>query len=118
VNILEYVSEPVTFTREVNGTNVDLIVPEGFVKDLHFLTKEHLMLMLRVVGPDLNKVIDFFEDSEDEIFNIKTVDAVGGRVIKEDFILTDIYIDEGPNLSVDIDIEAPMVRLILDFIMK
>jgi len=66
----------------------------------------------------LNKVVDFFEDGEDEVFNIKTVDAVGGRVIKEDFILTDIYMDEGPNLSVDIDIEAPMVRLILDFLMK
>ena len=118
MNALEYVSEPVTFTREINGTKIDLIVPEGFVKDLHFLTDEHLMLMLRVVGPDLNKVIDFFEDAEDEVFNIRTVDAVGGRIIKEDFILTDIYMDEGPKLSVDIDIEAPMVRLILDFIMK
>ena len=115
---MKYVSEPITFTRKMNGNNVDLIIPEGFVKDLHFSTKEHLMLMLRVVGPDLNKVVDFFEDCEDEVFNIKTVDAVGGRVIKEDFILTDIYMDEGPNLSVDIDIEAPMVRLILDFLMK
>ena len=115
---MKYVSEPITFTRKMNGNNVDLIIPEGFVKDLHFSTKEHLMLMLRVVGPDLNKVVDFFEDGEDEVFNIKTVDAVGGRVIKEDFILTDIYMDEGPNLSVDIDIEAPMVRLILDFLMK
>ncbi len=116
--ILKYVSEPITFTREMNGTNTDLIIPEGFVKDLHFSTNEHLMLMLRIVGPDLAKVVDFFEDGEDEVFNIKTVDAVGGRVIKEDFILTDIYMDEGPKLSVDIDIEAPMVRLILDFLMK
>ena len=40
------------------------------------------------------------------------------RMIKEDFILTDIYMDEGPKLSVDIDIEPPMVRVILDFLMK
>jgi hypothetical protein len=115
---LEYVTEPITFTREINGTNIDLIVPEGFVKDLHFPTKEHLMLMLRVIGPDTNKVVDFFEDSDDQVFNIKTVSAVDGKEIKEDFILTDIYLDEGPTLSVDIDIEPPMVRVILDFLMR
>jgi len=114
---LEYVSEPITFTRKIDGTTKDLIVPEGFVKDLHFTNKEHLMLMLRVVGPDTNKVVDFFEDTEDEIFNINTVTAVEGK-IQEDYILTDIYLDEGPSLSVDIDIEAPMVRVILDFLMK
>lgn len=114
---MEYVSEPITFTREINGTGIDLIIPEPFVKDLHFSTKEHLMLILRVVGPDTNKVVDFFEDSEDEIFNIKTVEA-GGKVINEDFILTDLYLDEGPNLSVDIDIEPPIVRVILDFLTK
>jgi hypothetical protein len=117
VNILKYVSEPITFTREINGTDVDLIVPEPFIKDLHFTTKEHLMLILRVVGPDTNKVVDFFEDGEDEIFKIKTVEA-GGMVVNEDFILTDLYLDEGPNLSVDIDIEPPMVRVILDFLTK
>jgi hypothetical protein len=114
---LEYVSKPITFTRKINGTTKDLRVPEGFVKDLHFSTKEHLMLMLRVVGPDTNKVVDFFEDGEDEIFNINTVTAVNGK-IQEDFILTDIYLDEGPRLSVDIDIEPPLVRVILDFLMK
>ena len=96
----------------------DLIVPEGFVKDFHFSTEEHLMLILRVVGPDTNKVVDFFEDGEDKVFNIQTVSAVGGREINDDFILTDLYLDEGPNLSVDIDIEPPMVRVILDFLMK
>jgi len=114
---LEYVSEPITFTRKIDGTTKDLIVPEGFVKDLHFSTKEHLMLILRVVGPDTNKVVDFFEDGEDEIFNIKTVTAVDGE-LHEDFILTDMYLDEGPKLSVDIDIKPPMVRVILDFLMK
>lgn len=97
---------------------MDLIVPEGFVKDFHFLTDKHLMVMLRVIGPDTGKVIDFFEDGEDEVFNIKTVETQEGRMIKEDFILTDIYMDEGPKLSVDIDIEPPLVRVILDFIMK
>jgi hypothetical protein len=115
---LTYVSEPVTFSREIKGSIMDLIVPEGFVKDFHFLTNKHLMVMLRVIGPDTGKVIDFFEDGEDEVFNIKTVETQEGRMIKEDFILTDIYMDEGPKLSVDIDIEPPLVRVILDFIMK
>jgi hypothetical protein len=114
---LEYVTEPITFTREIDGTNIDLIVPEGFVKDLHFPTKDHLMMMLRIVGPDTNKVVDFFEDGEDNVFNIETVSGVYGK-IKENFILTDIYLDEGPSLSVDIDIEPPMVRVILDFLKK
>jgi hypothetical protein len=118
VNTLEYVSKPITFTKEIEGTNIDLIVPEGFVKDLHFSTKEHFMLMLRVVGPDMNKVVDFFEDGEDEIYNIKTFDVVGDKEINDDFILTDSYIDEGPTLGVDIDIEPAMIRLILDFLKK
>ena len=95
----------------------DLIVPEGFVKDFHFSTEEHLMVMLRVVGPDTNKVVDFFENGEDEIYNIKTL-TVEGKEIDKKFILTDLYLDEGPKLSVDIDIEPPMVRLILDFLLK
>ncbi len=118
MNILEYVSKPITFTKEVNGTIIDLTVPEGFVKDLHFSTKEHLMLILRVVGPDMNKVVDFFEDGEDEIYNIRTYDIVGDKEINEDYILTDIYMDEGPTLGVDIDIEPAMIRLILDFLKK
>jgi len=114
---MDYVSKPITFIRKINGTITDLIVPEVFVKDLHFPTKEHLMLMLRVVGPDTNKVVEFFEDGEDEIFHIHTVTADDTK-IQDDYILTDIYLDEGPRLSVDIDIEAPMVRVILDFLMK
>ncbi len=115
---MEYVSEPVTFSKENQGSINDLIVPEGFVKDFHFSTEEHLMVMLRVVGPDTNKVIDFFEDGEDEVYNIKTVDTSEGKEIDTKFILTDLYLDEGPNLSVDIDIEPPMVRVILDFLLK
>ena len=118
MNILQYVSESIIFTKEIDGRNIDLTVPEGFVKDLHFSTSEHFMLMLRVVGPDMNKVVDFFEDGEDEIYNIRTFDAVEDKEINDDFILTDIYMDEGPNLGVDIDIEPAMIRLILDFLKK
>jgi hypothetical protein len=118
VNTLEYVSKPITFTKEIDGKIIDLTVPEGFVKDLHFSTEKHMMLMLRVVGPDMNKVVDFFEDGEDEIYNIRTFDAVGNKEINDDFILTDIYMDEGPTLGVDIDIEPAMTRWILDFLKK
>ncbi len=114
---MENLIKPITFIRKIDGTITDLIVPEVFVKDLHFPTKTHLMLMLRVVGPDTNKVVDFFENGEDEIFHIHTVMA-DGKKIQDDFILTDIYLDEGPKLSVDIDIEAPLIRVILDFLMK
>lgn len=114
---MEYVSKSLIFSREIQGSINDLIVPEGFVKDFHFSTEEHLMVMLRVVGPDTNKVIDFFEDGEDEVYNIKT-ETVEGLEIDKNFILTDLYLDDGPNLSVDIDIEPPMVRVILDFFFK
>ena len=118
MNDLEYVSEPIIFTREIEGRIIDLTIPEGFVKDLHFSTNEHFMLMLRVVGPDMHKVVDFFEDGEDEIYNIRTFDAVENKEINDDFILTDLYMDEGPTLGVDIDIEPAMIRLILDFLKK
>jgi hypothetical protein len=114
---LAVVKEPIIFSREINGLNVDLIIPELFVKDLHFTTPEHMMLMIRVTGPDTSKVMDFFEDAEDEIFNIETVES-NDREINGKFILTDSYVDEGPQLSVDIDIEPEIVRVILDFIAK
>ena len=115
---LAYISEPITFSKEIEGLPKDLIVPEGFVKDFHFSTEKHLMVIMRIVGPDTNKVVDFFENGEDNVYNIQTVSALDGREINDDFILTDLYLDEGPNLSVDIDIEPPMVRVILDFLMK
>jgi len=115
---LAVVKEPIIFSREINGLNVDLIIPEVFVKDLHFTTPEHMMLMIRVTGPDTGKVMDFFEDAEDEVFNIETVESKDEREINGKYILTDSYIDEGPQLSVDIDIEPEMVRVILDFIAK
>ena len=115
---LAYISEPITFSKEIEGLTKDLIVPEGFVKDFHFSTEEHLMVIMRVVGPDTSKVVDFFENGEDEVYNIQTVSALDGREINDDFILTDLYLDEGPKLSVDIDIESPMVRVILDLLLK
>jgi hypothetical protein len=115
---LPVVTEPIIFSREINGANVDLIIPEIFVKDLHFSTPEHFMLMIRITGPDTTKVMDYFEDAEDEVFNVETVESENNREINGKFILTDSYIDEGPQLSVDIDIEPEMVRIILDFLEK
>lgn len=115
---MKYVSEPIAFSRKINGADMDLIIPEVFVMDFHFSTEEHLMVMLRVTGPDTDKVSDFFEDGEDEVYTINTIETSEGREVNDEFILTDMYMDEGPRLSVDIDIEPPMVRLILDFIIK
>ncbi len=113
---LAVVNEPVSFGRVVNGSIIDLIVPEVFVKDVHFTTPEHLMLMIRVTGPDSGKLKNYFEDSEDEIFEINTLLSENNQKISGKYILTDSYMDEGPQLSVDIDIEPETVRVILDFI--
>ncbi len=109
------VSAPITFIKELEDPIRDLTVPEEFVKDFHFSTDEHLMIMLRVTGPDLAKVRDFFEDSEKQVFNIKTIESTQEEQISDEFVLNSIYMDEGPPLSVDIDIEPAMVRAILDF---
>ncbi len=49
---LAYISEPITFSKEIEGLSKGLIVPEGFVKDFHFSTEEHLMSYCGVVGPE------------------------------------------------------------------
>ena len=108
------VSEAVTFIREVEGVETDLIIPSEFVKDFHFSTEEHLMIMLRVVGPDASKVVDFFEDSEEELFLINTT-AGDGEKVSDEFLLVSMYMDEGPAITVDIDTEPAMARVILDF---
>ncbi len=41
-----------------------------------------------------SKVIDFFENGEDDIYNIRTVSALDGREINDNFILTDLYLDK------------------------
>ncbi len=107
--------EPVTFSREIEGSMRDLIVPEEFIKDFHFSTDEHLMIMVRVTGGDAMRVRDFFEDTEGEIFTLKTVESNRGREISGKFVLDDMYMDEGPSLGVDITQEQAMVRIIMDF---
>ncbi|MBP2046653.1 hypothetical protein J2756_001907 [Methanobacterium aggregans] len=108
------VSEAVTFIKETDGIKTDLIIPREFVKDFHFSTEEHLMIMLRVVGPDTSKVVDFFESSEEELFIINTT-AGDGEKVSDEFLLVSMYMDEGPAITVDIDTEPAMVRVILDF---
>ncbi len=107
------VLEPITFTQEIEGKLYDLIVPKEFIRDIE-LRGEHLNIMLRVTGPDMGKINDFFEDNEEQVFKIKTTENTGEKISNK-FILTSAYIDEGPHLNIDIDIEPPSVRAILDF---
>lgn len=107
------VIESVSFTRKMEGSTRYLVVPKEFVKDFDY-SDQHVTMMLRVTGPDMDMASDFFEDTEDEIFTVETKDSEGDEVSGE-YKLSSSYIDEGPHLSVDIDIEPPMVRAILDF---
>jgi hypothetical protein len=107
------VLEPITFTQKADENTVDLIVPKEFIRDIDFRFR-HLMIYIRVTGPDTGKVTDFFEDKEGESFIIDTTENQGHK-ISDEFILSSAYLDEGPLLSVDIDTEPPMVRAILDF---
>jgi hypothetical protein len=118
VIILVGVLAPITFSREIEGSKSDLIVPEEFIKDFHFFGDENLMIMLRVIGTDTKKVRDFFQDSETHIIRISTIESIHKKKIAQEFILTSVYMDEGPPISVDIDSEPPMIRTILDFQMK
>ena len=108
------VLEPVTFSREIGGQMVDLVVPEEFIKDFHFTSDEHLMIIIRIIGGDAMKVRDFFEDTEGDVFRLQTVDA-NNQEMNDKFLLTDMHMDEGPSIRVDIDQEQALVRLILDF---
>jgi hypothetical protein len=107
----------ITFQKE--KTPEDLIVTEEFVKDLHFSSEDHLMIMLRVIETDTKKVKEFFEKSEKEIFLLETnhmsPDNAHGKQVSGKFELNSMYLDEGPSLSVDINQEISMVRTILDF---
>jgi hypothetical protein len=114
---LAEILEPITFELEIEGSKSDLIIPEEFIRDFHFATDQHLMIMIRVVGGDAIKVRDFFKDTEGEIFRLQTVDS-NNQKINGEFLLTDMHMDEGPPLGVDIDQEQAIVRLILDFKMK
>ncbi|MDP3067003.1 MAG: hypothetical protein Q8N08_09730 [Methanobacteriaceae archaeon] len=112
------VTAPVTFIRETKGQFKDLTVPEEFVKDFYFRSDKHLMVMLRVVGTDADKVKSFFNDSEDHVLTIETTESTHGKEIVQEMVLVSSYLDEGPSLNVDINQEIPMVRLILDFQLK
>ena len=114
---LANIIEPITFELNLEGTISDLIIPTEFIRDFYFRSDHHLMIMIRVVGKDAIKVRDFFEDTEGMAFKLKTVD-INSQKIDEEFLLTDMHMDEGPPLGVDIDQEQALVRLILDFSKK
>ena len=108
----------ITFKREIEGSLNEIKVPEEFIKDFHFTGDEHLMIMLRVMGSDSKKVNDFFIGSEMETFFLESENTQESDFITEtsgNFILSSMYLYEGPSLSVDINQEIPMVRTIMDF---
>ncbi|HSO25172.1 MAG TPA: hypothetical protein VLR54_00945 [Methanobacteriaceae archaeon] len=108
--------EYVTFIKKNKsaGELKQLIVPEEFVRDLHYSSPKHLMIMIRVMGRDSAMVRDYFNNSEGEIFSIETTKGCGIDEISGDFTLTSLYLDEGPSLSVDINQEPAMVRILMD----
>ncbi|MGB9980159.1 hypothetical protein [Methanobacterium sp.] len=108
------VLEPVTFSREIEGSMKDLIVPEEFVKDFRFISDTELIVVIRVRGPDIEKPLNFFEDSEGDKFTIKTIEN-NGNLLSSEFTLIDMESNEGPYLGVDIDIEPPDVKIVLEF---
>jgi len=111
---LAEVLEPVTFSREIEGSMNDLVVPEEFIKDFRFLSDEELIVVMRIKGPDLDKAVIFFEDRKGDKFTIKTTEN-DGKQISDEFTLIDMETDEGPHLGVDIDIEPPEVKIVLEF---
>jgi hypothetical protein len=111
---LAEVLEPVTFSREIEGTMRDLIVTEEFIRDVHSLSDKELIIVIRIMGPDIEKTVEFFEDSKGDTFTIKTTEN-SGKQISDEFTLIDIETDEGPHLGVDIDIEPPEVKIVLEF---
>lgn len=105
--------KPVTFIKKIDREEMDITIPEGFIRDFHFRSDQHLMIMIRVVGRDSIKVRDFFSDVEGQKFKLKTIND--DNKIEEEFLLIDMHMDEGKSVGVDIDQEQGMVRLILDF---
>ncbi|HEX3013453.1 MAG TPA: hypothetical protein VHO92_04160 [Methanobacterium sp.] len=108
------VIEPVTFSREIDGSMSDLVVPEEFVKDFRFISDTELIIVLRIKGPDIEKPINFFEDNKGDKFTIKTTEN-NGKQVSGEFTLIDMESSEGPYLGVDIDIEPPDVKMVLEF---
>lgn len=112
--ILENLPTTITFERE-NAESDVITIPKEFIKDFHHAHDNHLMVMLRIVGRDSKIVKNFLNEGENDIFTIKTTHDISEEEKSGKFILTSMYLDEGPSISVDIDQEIPMVRAILDF---
>ena len=108
------VLEPVTFSREIEGSMSDLIVPEEFVKDFRFLSDTELIIVMRIRGPDIEKPVNFFEDSKGNKFTIKTTES-GGKQVSDEFTLIDMESNEGPYPTADIDIEPQEIKMVLEF---
>jgi len=111
---LAEVSEPVTFSRKIEGSMSDLIVPNEFIRDFHFLSDKELTIIMQIWGPDLEKSLNFFNDGIGDEFTIKTVES-DGKQVSDKFTLIDMETDEGPHLWVDIDIEPPAVKIVVEF---
>lgn len=107
------VVEPITFTQNIDGDVKDLIIPMEFIRDIDWHGK-HLMIYVRVTGPDTWKITEFFEDRDGKVFTIDTTENQGNKITGK-FILTSVYMDDGPPISADIDVEPIMIRAILDF---
>ena len=108
------VLEPVTFSREIEGSVDDLVVPDEFVKDFRFISDTELIVVIRVEGPDIEKPLTYFEESKGSKFTIKTTED-NGKQISDEFILIDMESNEGPYPTADIDIEPQEVKLVLEF---
>ena len=105
---------PVTFSRQIKGSIRDLVIPEDFIKDFHFISDTELLLVIRVLGPDIEKPINFFEGHKGDKFTIKTIEN-NGKQVNDEFTLIDMESNEGPYPTADIDIEPQEVKLVLEF---
>jgi hypothetical protein len=106
--------EPVTFSREIEGSMSDLVIPAEFVKDFRFISDTELIVIIRIIGPDIEKPLNFFEESKGDKFTIKTIEN-NGKQIYDKFTLIDMESNEGPYPTADIDIEPQETKLILEF---
>lgn len=105
---------PVTFSRQIEGSIRDLVIPEDFIKDFHFISDTELLLVIRILGPDIEKPINFFEGHKGDKFTIKTIEN-NGKQVHGEFTLIDMESNEGPYPTADIDIEPQEVKLVLEF---
>jgi hypothetical protein len=108
---------PVTFSREIEGKISDLVIPEEFVKDFRFISDTELIVVIRVLGSDIEKPLNFFESSKGDKFTIKTIES-NGKQIYDEFTLIDMESNEGPYPTADIEIEPQEIKLILEFEIK